>query len=372
MMRRLGRVTFCFAVAWWAAPVEAASDLPDFTASEIRMSPQAPREADIVSFEVVLKNTGTDRAGAVCLSTEWPLMGFLVDVTGLDDATIDHDARTIISSFALPAGAERRYVVRVLAPRDSGGDTLTLAIHATHFASTTEHWDRASVTIDTRPGTGGVIVGGLRVTRAGLATLAVLGIGALLWLALTIAARAGLSAHAGRGNTMRGAVRRRTGAGAAAAAAITIALGFWTIFAVMAWRDYQSLTRWPATTCTILGGRLSEEGTTRTRSTNTTQARQDDTNYVPVLGLRYLVDGRETLSSGYDTGSHIGIGGQGGRTSDLSHWTVGGSTACWYNPADPLDVVVVNGFGGAYVFALIPLPVFWIGITRARRSLRRH
>jgi len=68
---------------------------------------------------------------------------------------------------------------------------------------------------------------------------------------------------------------------------------------------------------------------------------------VPVLGLKYDASGKGTYSSGYDTGSRIGIGGQGGRTEELSRWAVGGTTPCWYNPSDPLDVVVLNGFGGA-------------------------
>ena len=79
-----------------------------------------------------------------------------------------------------------------------------------------------------------------------------------------------------------------------------------------------------------------------------------------------MVDGHETYSSGYDTGSRIGVGGQGGRTEELSRWAVGGTTPCWYDPADPLDVVVLNGFGGAYLFALLPIPVFLIGAARIR------
>jgi hypothetical protein len=149
-------------------------------------------------------------------------------------------------------------------------------------------------------------------------------------------------------------------------AAVMIALGFWTIFGVMAWRDYQSVTLWPQTSCTILGGRLSAQSTTR----RATRPQEDTTNYVPVLGLRYEVNGREMFSSGYDTGSGLGIGGQGGRTKELAEWTVGSTVPCWYNPNDPLDVVVLNGFGGAYLFALLPLPVFLLGASGLRWALR--
>lgn len=66
-------------------------------------------------------------------------MGFLAGTTGLEDADVDADARRLTTSFPLAVGGERQFVVRVLAPRDSGGDTLTLALRLQHFDSQTEY-----------------------------------------------------------------------------------------------------------------------------------------------------------------------------------------------------------------------------------------
>jgi hypothetical protein len=123
----------------WAAP--------DFSKTEILVSSELPLEADTVTFTVVLRNTGADDAGSVYFWAEWPQMGFLVDSQGFDDAAMDPEARKLTLTFPLAAGGERRFVVRVLAPRDSGGDALTLAIRATHFDSNTEHWDRKTVAV---------------------------------------------------------------------------------------------------------------------------------------------------------------------------------------------------------------------------------
>ena len=90
----------------------------------------------------------------------------------------------------------------MLAPRDSGGDALTLAIRATHFDSNTEHWDRKTVTVGSRIGSGGIAVGGYRITPAGVATLAVLAGGALLWLVVSV--RAGRPAVRGVGGGTTG------------------------------------------------------------------------------------------------------------------------------------------------------------------------
>ncbi len=296
-------------------------------------------------------------------------MGFFVDGTGIDGAEIAHqDRRITLTQVPLAAGAEHRLALRVLAPRDSGGDALSVALRMSHFDSRTDHYDRAMTTIDTRLADPGVPMGGVRVTRAGIVVLIVLAGGVLLWLVLRLLAPP--QPPTVREGSLGALFASRIGPGSAAAA-ITVAVGFWVLFASMAWRDYQSLS-WPETTCTILGGRLSAQSTTRSTTSPATGAQRDDTNYVPVLGLRYLVDGRTTYSSGYDTGSRLGIGGRGGRTAELAQWAIGGTTPCWYAPDDPLDVVVQRGFGGAYLFALFPVPVFWLGLLGARAAVTRR
>lgn len=272
-----------------AAAVRPAVAAPDFSTSTIAIEPAAPREADVVTFIVRLRNSGSDDAASVFVTLDWPRMGFFVDATGVDGAEVDLESRRITLTEPLQAGGERRLSLRILAPRDSGGDALTLALRMSHFASRTDHYDRASVTIDTR------------LADEGLP----------------------------------------------------------------AWRDYASLS-WPETSCTILGGRLSAQSTTSGDTRPTSGAPRDDTAYVPVLGLRYLVDGRETYSSGDDTGSRLRIGGAGNRAAELTQWRVGSATPCWYSPSDPRDVVVKRGFGGAYVITLFPLPVFAIGLAGAR------
>lgn len=359
----------CLLCVSLVAAEPSAVAAPDFSRSTITIEPATPREADLVTFIVVLRNTGPDDAGAVYVTVDWPLMGFFVDGTGIDGAGIDHEARRITwSQLPLPAGGEHRLALRVLAPRDSGGDALSVALRMSHFDSGTDHYDRATVAIDTRLADAGVPVAGVRITRAGLVVLGVLTGGVLLWLTLRV--RGGARPRVADGDGFGALLASRVGPGSAAAA-ITIAVGFWVLFATMAWRDYQSLS-WPETSCTILAGRLSAQSTTRSGTTPSSGAPRDDTNYVPVLGLRYMVDGRETYSSGYDTGSRLGIGGRGGRTAELATWTVGATTPCWYAPQDPLDVVVQRGFGGAYLFALFPVPVFWLGLLGARAALSRR
>jgi hypothetical protein len=332
---------WCLARPGWAAP--------DFTRSSIAVEPASPLEGTLATFTVVVRNSGDAEAGVVDARIEWPRMGFLAGHDAGDAAEIDHDARTLTVRFPLAAGAERRIRLQLLAPRESGGDALAMSVRLANYAAGIEHWVHQTATIDTRVSPA-VRLGGFGITRAGIVTLIVLVAGVAFVGLVRLA-------------VPRGASTGLIGPGRAAVA-IVIAVGFWVLFARMAWRDYQSLTTWRETTCTVLGGRLSAAGTTRTRTSGGRTV--DDTNYQPVLGLRYDVDGRPTYSSGFDTGSRLGIGGAGGRAEELTRYAVGAATPCWYDPADPADVVVLRGFGGAYLFALIPLPVFLVGVSWLR------
>jgi hypothetical protein len=85
-----------------------------------------------------------------------------------------------------------------------------------------------------------------------------------------------------------------------------------------------------------------------------------------VLALEYPVDGRSMISTGFDTGSRLTVGGLGGAVTEFSRWPPGATVPCWFDPAQPDDVVVIQGFGGAYVFALFPIPVFLYGVAAIR------
>lgn len=49
-------------------------------------------------------------------------------------------------------------------------------------------------------------------------------------------------------------------------------------------------------------------------------------------------------------------------TKELAIWTPGATITAWYNPKAPRDVVVKRGYGGAYLFALLGLPAFFLGL----------
>jgi hypothetical protein len=340
--------TFLLAIVVFCCGIAAAGAAPDFSQSTIEVSSEAPLEADVVRFTVRLKNSGDALAEHAQLEIEWPLMGYLLGFEGLEGAKIDEASRSITGSISLYQGTEKIVIVDVMTPRDSGGDALTLAVHLGHHLSGTNLWDRKTVTIDTRLPDSGVKAGGFGIPVAGLLVI--------LWMVLAIVIWLGVRALMGGRDGANGA-----------AAALAIAIGFWMIFAAMAWRDYEVLNKWPETVATIVGRRDKSETIASSHKNASGVAVNSESEIItPEFALRYEVDGKTIFSTGYDTGSSIRVGGRVRREQEMRDWVRGARIPCWYNPRDPYDVVVRRGFGGAYVFVLFPLPVFGIGIAILR------
>jgi hypothetical protein len=79
----------------------AIADCP-LRLSEIRVSSEAPLEAEIVEFAVTVRNDGLTDIESAQVTIEWPLMGYLVEQTGLDKPVVDHRTRKIEAGISLP------------------------------------------------------------------------------------------------------------------------------------------------------------------------------------------------------------------------------------------------------------------------------
>lgn len=336
-----------------AAPLQAK---PDFEGSEIT-APETVVEGDLARFTALLRNRGDEPATVAHIRIKWPVMGHVVEVSGLEGLQMDEENRDTTGSVSLPEGGERALEITLLAPRDEGGAALSLSVQISHYPSMAQTWLHKTIQIATRKRTDGVLIGGLRIAPAGVATLGWLAATALGMLLVIMRSPGGEGSMFSPASGVFG---------------MMLAAGFWMIFASMAWRDHQVLTVWKESAATIVGRRVSAQSVSTTQrrgSGSGTESRQHDV-VKPEFALRYTVDGRTAHSTGYDTGSSLRMGG--GRAQlekEFREWTLGAQVPCWYDPADPADVVLKRGFGGAYLFALLPLIPWWLGWRLLRRRL---
>jgi hypothetical protein len=323
---------------------------PDFSGSSIAPRNPNPTTSSIVVFDLILRNTGNEGGTPVFLDLDWGGAGFLAETEGLDSAEVDHDAGTLSHYLALPAGAEKRVSLHLFTFIEAKGDVQSVRMRLADFNHNSEHWDQAGITLEPRPVPVNMRIGSIGINDAALLLL--------LWMGGTLIAW-----------IIFGALLKASPGGSKKAAALTflwmMPIGFWLIFGAMARKDWQILTRWTETRGTIIGRHM--EVTTSNTASQQAKRQGTDQNYSITLALRFDHQGKTVFGSGYDPDSYLQIGGRKQREKEIREWTVGSTIPCWYNPDNPTELVVKRGFGGAYFFALLPLPFFLFGVRMLRR-----
>lgn len=319
---------------------------PDFSTSTIALDPAAPKEGDVVTYTVHLRNSGDEPAPFTEVELELPLEAMFVDVKGLDGvagAKVDPADKVVAATIDLPAGGDRQFSVRVVVPHDAGGRSLTPHLKVTYAHAGAQFYGGGEpVPIDTRIANTGVVLGGVRFNPASLAVLGVL----LLYPILRTLTK---SRKGSRGDSRGPALM------------IVIAVGFLSIFAAMAWHDWRTINVYPQTTCTVLDTRMRIE--TTPSAISSARRRSTNTNLEPLLALRYVDNsGREVIGTGYSTGSRVQIGSGESTVREYERFKAGAQVPCWFDPDNPSHVMVLPGFGGAYFFALLPIALLAAGI----------
>jgi hypothetical protein len=319
----------------------AALAKPDFSRSTIALDPAAPKEGDVVTFLVHIRNSGDEAAPFTEVEFELPLEAMFVDVTGLeglDGAKVDPVDKVIAATIDLPAGADRRFSARMVIPHDAGGRSLVPRLKVRYAHAGVEFYGGGDpVMIDTRLANTGVVLGGVRFHPAAITLIAVL----LLYPMLRVLTA---SRKESQGPVLM----------------IVVAVGFLSIFAAMAGHDYRTISAFRQTSCTILDSRIRSD--TSTSSISSPGRRTTNTSHEPLLAMRYPADGLEVIGTGYSTGSRLQIGRGASTLAEAARFTIGAQVPCWFDPDDPTRVMVLPGFGGAYFFALLPLGMLALGV----------
>jgi uncharacterized repeat protein (TIGR01451 family) len=311
---------------------------PDFSRSTITLDPATPKEGDVVTFAVHLRNSGDEPAPFTEVEFELPLEALFVDATGLDGAKVDPREKVIAAMLDLPPGADRQFSVRMVVPHNAGGRSLTPHLKMRYAHAGIEFYGGGDpVTIDTRVAQTGVALGGVRFNPASLALIGVL----LLYPVL---------------RALTGSRKGTQGP----SLMIVVAVGFLSIFVAMALHDWRTISAFRQSSCTVLDSSLRVD--TSPSAISSPGRRSQNTTYEPLLALRYAADGREVIGTGYSTGSRLSIGRGESTIREAAQFTIGAQVPCWFDPDDPTRVMVLPGFGGAYFFALLPLGMLVVGV----------
>lgn len=361
------------AVTLWT--LSLASNLvaagPDFTQCRIEAATESVPAGQIVKFQMILKNSGDEDSEGTDLRINLPQAGFLVRIDDLPDLKHLVEDREVTAYLNLKAGEEFRFTFDILASRSASGSVLNADVEFRNFLKEVEWFSQASVDITSEQSKAGWMVGKVRVHPAALWLLGWILAGWLLFFWIRMRLRQ-ISQHP-LSSRMAGEVRRWPAFGITAI--VMASSAFLLVFAGLAWRDFKTITKWKEAPATILDRReVVTTSTGRSRKVNGRTERETSTTRSPEFAFRFMADGNEIITSGYETGTSVHIGGQVSNKAEMDTWLPGKTITCWYDPENPANAIVRRGFGGVYFFAILPLPIFFFGMSRIRRinlTLRR-
>lgn len=311
----------------------------------------------VVTVNVVLRNSGDTPSHQTDVRVRFPHNGFLVRIDKLPQLKRDDKEREVTAVVEIPARGETPFTFDLLASRKEAQHTLSAEIEARNFLADARLDTEFSIKISSAPSTAGVVIGGLRFHPAAFWVLGWMVCGGLffVWLRLRLQ---WLREHP-LSSRLPSQISRVPALGLVAL--IMLPLAFVMVGAGLAWHDLQTLINWKEAEATILGRR--EVIRTQTRK-QAGRRRQTSTTRTPEFALKYQAGDREMISTGFDTGTSLHIGGQVLGKETIDEWLTGKTIPCWYDPSDPANVVVRRGFGGAYFFFLLLLPLLWFGLRQ--------
>jgi hypothetical protein len=357
-----GRLIFALlaAVAIVTGVSTSASAQPNFSTSRGVVEPAAPRAGDVVRHVFTITNTG-GTVGPVFISTSLR-RGFLIGTEGdCAGASFDSSGDLRWHEGAFHNGQTLRCTVIMLTRHNAAG-TFANVVTEIRVIPSGYYRVEARAELGNPPDPNAVRVGPVMMTRAGMI---VTGLLALLILgSVTISLLSRIQAEAPLGQQ---APPRSTGVVLGSWAAVVIAAGFLVYFASLAYEDWRAYSGYRETRCTVFGSEI-DSFEHRSRSGD----RERSESFKPVFAVRYLVDGAETFSTGYTTPSAINFNSRAGAGSVFERFAIGTTHPCWYDPQDPRTVLLVRGPGGAYFFALLPIPVLLIGLSGLAGARRRR
>ena len=335
------RLAVVVALVLAAAP--ARGDAGPFDASRLEPVGAGPREGETFTYRLTLESTG-DTAGAV-IDVHLPPAAMFVSLDGLEGAKLDADARVVHWQGPLAGPAPRPLTLTLLAGLDAGGQSSSLHVTVRPWQGETTYLVHVAQ-IETVPAPAVIRLGGVGATAAG--------VGVMVWLLTAVLCWALLRAIRPTSATW-------------IAVAIMLPVGFLLYFAALA-RDDLRILALPGTTCTVVDRVIDS----RTASSSSGRRSGSQTVYAPRLALRHMSAAGPRLAQGFGTDSRLSGASAARADALLQRYAVGGQVPCAIDTRDARVGYVERGFGGAYVFALIPVPLLLLGVWGLASDSRRR
>jgi hypothetical protein len=330
----------------------------DFSQSVMIGPTHKIREDDTIDYEIILRNTGTERPDYVELWTGTDSSSAMLGSGS--EMSYNREARRLHWRGAVGPGEERHFTFKLVTTPQSAG-TWASAYASVIWVST--HWDIQRRDIQVEPievrskeSNARVLftVGGIEI---GWLEAAILGYFLFVPLFLTTVPR--LIRWRERRRVERSPdVSQDSDIGPpimvyAMSIAFVASIAFMPFFASFVVKDVRKYTSYEKTTCTIL------DKTMRWRKGSTGSSGKAKTYYDLLVSVRYNVKAREILSARFLARD---LGRETSAEKRLARFDIGKSYPCWFDPEDPREFVLSRGLSWGW-YLLFVGPLVLLGIS---------
>ncbi|HTV03176.1 MAG TPA: hypothetical protein VMF13_21690 [Luteitalea sp.] len=331
-------------LAIWLLATPGKAFAAGFETSTLTPVGDAPAEGEPFRYLLTLRNDGDSQTAVV--DVDVPTSALFAGADGLPGLVFDAESRRARWEGQVVPGTTRTATLSFLAREDTGGHTVSMRV-------TLQPWSGAPVylthvaAIDSRPARAVFSLGRVGVAPAGVAVLGWLALSGLFWLVLRV-------------------VQPRSANWAPIA--VMLPLAFLAYFGWLASEDVR-INGLPLQTCTVVDRMLDS----RTTSSSSSAGRSTtSTVYKPRIAVAYMDRGAMRVAQGFGTDSRLSNGSASSAEAMMSEYRIGGSIKCAIDDRDPRRAYVERGIGGAYLFALIPMPLLALGVWGLSSERRRR
>jgi len=368
--------TSCFSVSGAAAVHDATVDSegPDFSGSEMRCLTTGVRERGTLDYEIILRNTGSERPENVQLWNSVDIPGVML--ASAPELSYDVEHRLLHWHGTMDPGEERRFTVSLAILPGSAGTMVSngasivwgewVSGQGSFWNTKRKDLECGPLEVRSRQRKTAIL---FTVGRIGLGWLEVAILGYLVVAPLFVIAVPFLIRRRERQQFERSpdvewdddkfAPMMVFGMSIVFVACLAVIL----VFSSIVFEDLRVFTSYERTTCTVLDKKFG--------SSKGSSGILESTIFGPLVSVRYAAKGKEIVSAGPPARNAALSNKLRSAEKRLARYELGRSYPCWFDPEDPLEFVLTRSPSWDwYLLLLVPLIPFLISGHYLYRKLR--
>jgi hypothetical protein len=354
----LGTFFFVDSLDWQAEAAEIQKDKTssrmdeaDFSQSVMLGPAQKVREGDTIDYEIILRNTGSERPEYIDLWS--PVDSTSALLASAPELSFNAEDRVLHWRGTVDPGEGRRFTVKLVTLPKSATTWVLNRAWINWGSGNKDFVVETEIHSELRPSRF-ILPGGYGIGWAEIIILTYLLFSLLFLISVPRVIR---SRETRRFETSRVPPRIDSFWDKMIYVAFLASIAFLLVYAGIVVEDIRMFASYEKTTCTILDKKIKGVA-------GSTRSSRGTTTYLdPLVAVRFIAGGKERFAAGSIAGGSFLSGGEKSAIKKLDRYELGKSYPCWFDPEDPHVFVLTRSLSWSwYLLGMAPLLLFLISL----------